>query len=106
MIINDIDIVATAAPTIAAAVDAGCTRIDTAIGGMGGCPFACDEGLTGNTPTEALVRFAEERGLEVGVNAAEFAKARALQAELFEGKGWCPLVMEAHDRLMTNPPSQ
>lgn len=43
------------APTrIRAAYQAGCRRFDSAIGGLGGCPFAQDL-LVGNIPTETLV---------------------------------------------------
>ena len=40
---------------ILAAWDAGCRRFDSAIGGLGGCPFAQDL-LVGNIPTEAVLR--------------------------------------------------
>jgi len=42
-----------AAPLIRAAYGAGCRRFDSAIGGLGGCPFAQDD-LVGNIPTEVL----------------------------------------------------
>ncbi len=35
---------------------AGCTRFDGAIGGYGGCPMATNK-LTGNMPTEKLVKY-------------------------------------------------
>ncbi|HZD49543.1 MAG TPA: hydroxymethylglutaryl-CoA lyase [Silvibacterium sp.] len=40
-----------AAQKVAAAYTAGCRRFDTALGGLGGCPFAQDA-LVGNLPTE------------------------------------------------------
>jgi hydroxymethylglutaryl-CoA lyase len=43
-----------AAEKIRTAFDAGCRRFDSAIGGLGGCPFAQDE-LVGNIPTEILL---------------------------------------------------
>jgi hydroxymethylglutaryl-CoA lyase len=43
-----------AAEKIRAAFNAGCRRFDSAIGGLGGCPFAQDE-LVGNIPTEILL---------------------------------------------------
>ena len=43
-----------AAAKIHAAYQAGCRRFDSAIGGLGGCPFAQDA-LVGNIPTEILV---------------------------------------------------
>jgi hydroxymethylglutaryl-CoA lyase len=45
---------AEAAERIRAAFHAGCRRFDSAIGGLGGCPFAQDV-LVGNIPTEVLV---------------------------------------------------
>jgi hydroxymethylglutaryl-CoA lyase len=43
-----------AADSIRAAYAAGCRRFDSAIGGLGGCPFAQDT-LVGNLPTEVLL---------------------------------------------------
>ena len=45
---------AEAAERIRAAFEAGCRRFDSAIGGLGGCPFAQDV-LVGNIPTEVLM---------------------------------------------------
>lgn len=55
-----------AAEKILAAYDAGCRRFDSAIGGLGGCPFAQDE-MIGNIPTEVAVQSLRERGAEVPV---------------------------------------
>ncbi len=52
---------ATAAEKILAAYDAGCRRFDSALGGLGGCPFAQDD-LVGNIPTEEVLRALGERG--------------------------------------------
>jgi hydroxymethylglutaryl-CoA lyase len=46
---------------ILAAYEAGCRRFDSAIGGLGGCPFAQDE-LVGNIPTEAVIETLRGRG--------------------------------------------
>jgi hydroxymethylglutaryl-CoA lyase len=43
-----------AAAHIRAAYHAGCRRFDSALGGLGGCPFAQDA-LVGNIPTEILL---------------------------------------------------
>jgi hydroxymethylglutaryl-CoA lyase len=53
-----------AAPKIIAAYDAGCRRFDSAIGGLGGCPFAQDE-LVGNIPTEIVIETLRGRGAEL-----------------------------------------
>jgi hydroxymethylglutaryl-CoA lyase len=50
-----------AAAKILAAYDAGCRRFDSALGGLGGCPFAQDA-LVGNIPTEKVVETLTERG--------------------------------------------
>ena len=50
-----------AAEKIVAAYDAGCRRFDSAIGGLGGCPFAQDA-LVGNIATEILVEALRGRG--------------------------------------------
>jgi hydroxymethylglutaryl-CoA lyase len=47
-----------------AALDAGCVRLDSALAGIGGCPFAQEE-LVGNLPTEGLLALLRERGLAV-----------------------------------------
>lgn len=44
---------------VQATINAGCYRIDGAIKGFGGCPFAKDD-LTGNLPTEELVAWMHE----------------------------------------------
>jgi len=51
-----------AAARILAAYDAGCRRFDSAVGGLGGCPFAQDA-LVGNIPTEVLLSTLSERGV-------------------------------------------
>jgi hydroxymethylglutaryl-CoA lyase len=50
-----------AAAKVLAAYDAGCRRFDSAIGGLGGCPFAQDD-LVGNVPTEEVLIALKERG--------------------------------------------
>ena len=53
-----------AAAKIIAAYDAGCRRFDSAIGGLGGCPFAQDD-LVGNIPTEKVVEALQSRGIHL-----------------------------------------
>ncbi len=54
------------AAKVLAAYDAGCRRFDSALGGLGGCPFAQDA-LVGNIPTESVVAALQQRGLEVPI---------------------------------------
>jgi hydroxymethylglutaryl-CoA lyase len=49
------------AAKVLAAYDVGCRRFDSAIGGLGGCPFAQDV-LVGNIPTEKLLETLKSRG--------------------------------------------
>jgi len=52
---------------VLAAYDAGCRRFDSAIGGLGGCPFANDA-LVGNIPTESVIAALQQRGVELPVD--------------------------------------
>ncbi len=47
---------------VLAAYDAGCRRFDSALGGLGGCPFAQDE-LVGNIPTEKVLEALKQRSV-------------------------------------------
>jgi hydroxymethylglutaryl-CoA lyase len=49
---------------IIAAYDAGCRRFDSAIGGLGGCPFAQDA-LVGNISTETVIEVLRTRGAQL-----------------------------------------
>src|SRR5262252_7794067 len=53
-----------ASDKIIAAYDAGCRRFDSAIGGLGGCPFAQDA-LVGNIATERVIEALRNRGAEL-----------------------------------------
>ena len=51
---------------VLAAYDAGCRRFDSAIGGLGGCPFAQNV-LVGNIPTESVFEALRQRGVELPI---------------------------------------
>jgi len=53
-----------AAKKILAAYDAGCRRFDSALGGLGGCPFAQDA-LVGNIPTETVLETLKQRDAQL-----------------------------------------
>ena len=55
---------AAAAEKVVAAYNAGCRRFDSAIGGLGGCPFAQNE-LVGNIPTEIAVQALAGQGAQL-----------------------------------------
>ncbi|MGE5326752.1 MAG: hydroxymethylglutaryl-CoA lyase [Deltaproteobacteria bacterium] len=66
-----------AAEKVLAAYEAGCRRFDSALTGLGGCPFAGDD-LVGNIPTEIVVRTLSEQGADTGIEP--WALLRALDA--------------------------
>jgi hydroxymethylglutaryl-CoA lyase len=49
---------------VTAAYEAGCRRFDSALAGLGGCPFAQDT-LVGNIATETVMAALERRGAEL-----------------------------------------
>ena len=53
-----------AASKVLAAYDAGCRRFDSAIGGLGGCPFAQDD-LVGNISTEKVIETLQGVGAQL-----------------------------------------
>jgi hydroxymethylglutaryl-CoA lyase len=55
-----------AAAKVLASYDVGCRRFDSAIGGLGGCPFAQDV-LVGNIPTEKLLEAFRSRGVDTPI---------------------------------------
>ncbi len=59
-----------------AALEAGCTRFDASLAGLGGCPFA--PGATGNIVLEDLVFLLESEGLRTGVDLERLRAARAI----------------------------
>lgn len=67
---------------IAAAYQNGCRRFDGAIKGFGGCPMAKDD-LTGNMPTENMLFYFLDEGVEAGVEMEAFQEAMAMASSVF-----------------------
>lgn len=67
-----------------AAVESGVTKVQSALGGLGGCPFA--PGASGNLATEDLVFMLEEMGYPLGVNIKKLVATARKQAELLRGE--------------------
>ncbi len=65
-----------------AAVQAGVSHLDGAIGGYGGCPFATDT-LTGNLPTEEIVATLDQMGIQTSLDRATLAEAIVLSKAIF-----------------------
>jgi hydroxymethylglutaryl-CoA lyase len=69
------------AEKVMAAYNAGCRRFDSALTGLGGCPFAGDE-LVGNIATETVVRTLSEHGINTGLEPSALTPALARAAEI------------------------
>ena len=79
-----------------AAVQAGVTRLDASIGGLGGCPFA--PGASGNIATEDLTYLLRDSGIAVDVDLdAAIAAARVAQRAV--GHDLPSALLRAGDRL-------
>jgi hydroxymethylglutaryl-CoA lyase len=65
-----------------AAVNAGCTRIDGALKGIGGCPMAQDD-LVGNMNMEWIIGYLEEQGLVKNINEAALEKCLDMSYRIF-----------------------
>jgi hydroxymethylglutaryl-CoA lyase len=78
-----------------AGYDAGVRRFDSAVGGLGGCPFAPK--ATGNICTEDLVHMFHEMGIDTGTDLDSLITL-AQQVEKWMGKRLEGLVMKAGKR--------
>jgi hydroxymethylglutaryl-CoA lyase len=63
-----------------AAIQAGATRIDASIGGLGGCPFA--PGATGNVCSEDVLFMLERAGVHTGVNLNKMIDASRWMSDI------------------------
>jgi len=69
------------AAKIDAAVDAGCRLIDSALAGVGGCPFAKDD-LTGNVDTMLVLKHLQARGFATSLDPDELTQCAAEAARI------------------------
>jgi len=66
---------------VLAAYAAGCRRFDSALTGLGGCPFAGDD-LVGNIATESVLAALASAGLPSELDGAKLSEVVALTNEL------------------------
>ncbi|MGB7728758.1 MAG: hypothetical protein WBL50_12050 [Candidatus Acidiferrum sp.] len=66
---------------VLAAYAAGCRRFDSALTGLGGCPFAGDE-LVGNIPTESVLAALVSVGVQPEFDGAKLAKVIEMTNEI------------------------
>jgi hypothetical protein len=58
-----------------AAIEAGASVVDAALGGLGGCPFA--PGAAGNVASEDVIYMLERAGIRTGMDLAKMVEANA-----------------------------
>ncbi len=85
---------------VMAGLDAGITRFESSVGGLGGCPFA--PGATGNISTEDLVYLLDETGHETGIDLAAMLPI-ARRMEQLVGHPLPGQLMKAGPRLALYP---
>ena len=76
---------------ILAAYEAGCRRFDSALTGLGGCPFAGDN-LVGNVATEDVLAALRKAGADPGIDASRLMKALEMTNEIRAKYAHAPLV--------------
>ena len=67
---------------IKAAYASGCRRFDGALMGFGGCPMAKDE-LTGNMPTERMVSYFRDQGIQTSLQYERLNDALKMTTTVF-----------------------
>jgi hydroxymethylglutaryl-CoA lyase len=76
---------------IMAAYEAGCRRFDSALTGLGGCPFAGDS-LVGNIATEQVLAALKKVGAEPGIEPEKLTKILAMTNEIRAKYAHAPLL--------------
>jgi hydroxymethylglutaryl-CoA lyase len=76
---------------IMAAYEAGCRRFDSALTGLGGCPFAGDN-LVGNIATEQVLAALKKAGADPGVEPERLTKILAMTNEIRSKYAHVPLL--------------
>jgi hydroxymethylglutaryl-CoA lyase len=76
---------------IRAAYEAGCRRFDSALTGLGGCPFAGDN-LVGNIATEQVLAALRKLGADPGIDTGRLTKAFEMTNEIRAKYAHAPLL--------------
>ncbi|MDF3285358.1 hydroxymethylglutaryl-CoA lyase [Gordonia sp. N1V] len=85
-----------------AAVQAGITRLDASVGGLGGCPFA--PGASGNIATEDLVYLLRDCGIDTGVDLDAAIRAGRVAIGAVGGGDGSALMRAGDRKLATGEP--
>jgi hydroxymethylglutaryl-CoA lyase len=65
-----------------AGLEMGVASFDSAVGGLGGCPFAGHRGAAGNVCTEDLVFMCEEMGIDTGIDLDALIESALLAEDI------------------------
>jgi len=76
---------------ILAAYEAGCRRFDSALTGLGGCPFAGDN-LVGNIATEQVLAALRKAGADPRIDNARLTKVLAMSNEIRAKYAHAPIL--------------
>jgi hydroxymethylglutaryl-CoA lyase len=76
---------------ILAAYEAGCRRFDSALTGLGGCPFAGDT-LVGNIATEDVLAAVRKAGGDLGIDPAALTSLLQMTNEIRSKYAHAPMV--------------
>jgi hydroxymethylglutaryl-CoA lyase len=76
---------------IMAAYEAGCRRFDSALTGLGGCPFAGDS-LVGNIATEQVLAALKKAGADPGIEPERLTRILAMTNEIRVKYAHAPLL--------------
>src|ERR1700688_920869 len=76
---------------ILAAYEAGCRRFDSALTGLGGCPFAGDN-LVGNIATEDVLAALKKAGADLGLDSSRLGTRLAMSNDIRAQYAHAPLV--------------
>jgi len=76
---------------ILAAYEAGCRRFDSALTGLGGCPFAGDN-LVGNIATEDVLAALRKAGADPGIDSSRLKRVLEMTNEIRTKYAHAPLV--------------
>jgi len=86
---------------VMAAIDAGATRFDVSLGGLGGCPYA--PGASGNVCSEGIAHALECMGYDTGIDLALLIAA-AQRLPALVGHAIPSQIVQAGRRLDVHPP--
>jgi hydroxymethylglutaryl-CoA lyase len=67
---------------IEAALNAGCTRFDSALKGIGGCPMAGND-LVGNMDTEVMINYFESKGYLLNIDKVALKECSRIADRIF-----------------------